>query len=100
VVISKTHPYARTMLYYVNTAVAKLVESGEYERIVERHLARYWESQTVAPSATVGTTPAVTPKSAPASPAPAVATPPRPAAPASGGPTSTAKTETPIKGTQ
>lgn len=44
-IIPKTHPHASTMLYYINTATAKLRESGEYDKIVESHLSRFWNSQ-------------------------------------------------------
>jgi polar amino acid transport system substrate-binding protein len=57
VLISKSHPHARTILYYVNSSLEKLRERGEYDRIIERHLGRFWEAQ-VTPSATLGTTPA------------------------------------------
>ena len=57
VLISKSHPHARTILYYVNSSLEKLREKGEYDRIIERHLDRFWEAQ-VTPSATMGTTPA------------------------------------------
>jgi polar amino acid transport system substrate-binding protein len=55
--VSKSHPHARTILYYINSSLEKLRDSGEYDRIIERHLGRFWEAQ-VAPSATIGTTPA------------------------------------------
>ena len=45
VLISKSHPHARTILYYMNSSLEKLRESGEYDRIIERHLARFWEAQ-------------------------------------------------------
>ena len=48
--VSKSHPHARTILYYVNSSLEKLRDSGEYDRIVERHLARFWEAQGVAES--------------------------------------------------
>jgi polar amino acid transport system substrate-binding protein len=48
VVISKSHPQARTILHYINTALAKLRDSGEYERIVVRHLVRFWGALTEA----------------------------------------------------
>src|SRR5262245_17744089 len=67
--ISKSHPHARTMLYYVNSSLEKLRERGEYDRIIERHLARFWEAQS-GPSAVMGTTPA---SKAPASAKPAEA---------------------------
>jgi polar amino acid transport system substrate-binding protein len=44
-IIPKTHPHASTMLYYINSALAKLRESGEYDRIVDSHLARFWNTQ-------------------------------------------------------
>jgi polar amino acid transport system substrate-binding protein len=91
VVVSKSHPHARTILYYVNTALAKLHESGDYDMIIARHLDRFWEAQqSAAPSAAIGLTPAAPPKNirAPAhsgnTPAPemvpAAATPKLPAA--------------------
>jgi len=57
VLISKSHPHARTILYYINASLERLRERGEYDRIIERHLGRFWEAQ-VTPSATMGTTPA------------------------------------------
>lgn len=45
VIVPKTNPNARTMLYYVNTALDKLKESGEFDEIVERHLTAFWEQQ-------------------------------------------------------
>lgn len=44
-IVPKTHPQASTILYYINAATGKLRESGEYERIVESHLARFWNTQ-------------------------------------------------------
>jgi polar amino acid transport system substrate-binding protein len=55
--VSKSHPHARTILYYINSSLEKLRERGEYDRIIERHLGRFWEAQ-VTPSANIGTTPA------------------------------------------
>ncbi len=70
VVVSKSHPHARTILYYMNTALAKLRDSGEYDMIIERHLDRFWEAQQAsAPSPAIGMTPATQPKnSRPAAP--------------------------------
>lgn len=65
VLISKSHPHARTILYYMNSSLEKLRESGEYDRIVERHLARFWEAQG-SPNPALSVTPAVRqPPSAP-----------------------------------
>jgi polar amino acid transport system substrate-binding protein len=44
-IVPKTHPHASTVLYYINTAVAELRDSGEYDRIVDSHLSRFWEGQ-------------------------------------------------------
>ncbi len=44
-IVAKTHPRASTILYYVNTGVTRLKESGEYDKIVETHLARFWKTQ-------------------------------------------------------
>lgn len=41
VIVSKTHPQARTLLYYINTALTRLKESGEYDRLVEKHLVHF-----------------------------------------------------------
>ncbi|MBO0764482.1 MAG: transporter substrate-binding domain-containing protein [Hyphomicrobiaceae bacterium] len=60
--VSKSHPHARTILYYINSALEKLRERGEYDRIIERHLGRFWEAQ-VTPNATLGNTPASSDKS-------------------------------------
>jgi polar amino acid transport system substrate-binding protein len=96
VVISKSHPHARTILYYVNTALGKLRESGDYDMIVERHLDRFWEAQQAgAPNAAIGLTPATQPKSN-AVPAPNANTPATEGLPAST-PKPTAKTEAPKK---
>ena len=44
-IVPKTHPHASTMLYYINTAIGKLKDSGEYDKIVNSHLSRYWNAQ-------------------------------------------------------
>jgi polar amino acid transport system substrate-binding protein len=54
VAISKSHPHARAILYYINSSLAKLRDSGEYERIMGRHLARFWGAQTEAAKAVGG----------------------------------------------
>ena len=58
VVVSKTHPFARTMLYYVNAGLKRVRETGEFERIVERHLQRFWTAQEAIPNATIADAPA------------------------------------------
>jgi polar amino acid transport system substrate-binding protein len=45
VIVPRTHPHASTMLYYINTALAKLKDSGEYDKIVDTHMSRFWASQ-------------------------------------------------------
>jgi polar amino acid transport system substrate-binding protein len=45
VIVTKSHPQARTILYYINASLSKLRESGEFDSIVEAHLARFWDSQ-------------------------------------------------------
>jgi polar amino acid transport system substrate-binding protein len=62
VLVSKSHPHARTILYYLNSSLGKLRESGEYDRIIEQHLARFWASQTGAPGPAAGEVPAALPK--------------------------------------
>jgi hypothetical protein len=91
--ISKSHPHARTILYYVNSSLMKLRENGEYDRIIERHLAQFWEAQTSAPSPALGSTPAAHPKGPPV--AAQGSSPQAPTAP-----TAKAKVEAPKKGTQ
>src|SRR5258707_377013 len=64
VVISKSHPHARTILYYVNTALSKLRESGDYDMIIERHLERFLDAQQDdTPSPAIGLMPTPPPNS-------------------------------------
>jgi polar amino acid transport system substrate-binding protein len=94
VVISKSHPHARTILYYVNTALAKLRDSGEYDMIIERHLDRFWDAQQASvPSPAIGSTPATQPKSSRA-PGPGGNSSAPEAVPAAVAPKLTPKTET------
>ena len=44
-IVPKTHPHASTVLYYINSATAKLRESGDYDKIVDSHLSRFWNAQ-------------------------------------------------------
>jgi polar amino acid transport system substrate-binding protein len=100
VVISKSHPHARTILYYVNTALAKLRDSGDYDMIIARHLERFWDAQQAsAPSPAIGQTPATPPKGNRAPAQGGAANPPAPEpAPTAGAAKSPAKTETPKMG--
>jgi polar amino acid transport system substrate-binding protein len=43
-IVPKTHPHASTVLYYINTSIAKLRESGEYDKIVDSHLSHFWNA--------------------------------------------------------
>ena len=45
IIVPKTHPHASTILYYINTAVGKLRDSGEYDKIVDGHMSRFWTAQ-------------------------------------------------------
>ncbi len=93
VVISKSHPHARTILYYVNTALSKLRESGDYDMVIERHLERFWDAQQAGtPSPAIGLTPAAQPKNS-RGPAQGANVPATEGSPG-GAPKSTAKTET------
>ena len=44
-VVPKTHPNASTMLYYINAAIEKLRDSGEYDKIIDDHLSSFWNAQ-------------------------------------------------------
>jgi polar amino acid transport system substrate-binding protein len=79
VLISKAHPHSRTILYYTNSSLAKLRDSGEYDRIIERHLTRFWEAQG-APNAALGQMPATQPKASTNWPQGVTAAPPPAAA--------------------
>ena len=53
VIVAKSHPNARALLYYINTALDRLRASGTYDQIVEKHLQQFWDSQAEqAPKAT------------------------------------------------
>lgn len=45
VVVAKTHPRARTYLHYINSSLTYLRDSGMYDRIVDKHLSRFWGSR-------------------------------------------------------
>jgi polar amino acid transport system substrate-binding protein len=67
VIIAKTHPHARTVLYYVNSSLAKLKETGTYDAIIAKHLEQFWNSLGQTPS--TGSLPAPAPASASKTPA-------------------------------
>ncbi len=50
VIIAKTHPNARTILYYVNSSLARLKETGDYDTITTRHLEQFWSAAGSNPS--------------------------------------------------
>jgi polar amino acid transport system substrate-binding protein len=43
-IVPKTHPHASTILYYINTSIARLRDEGEYDKIVDSHLSRFWNA--------------------------------------------------------
>ena len=45
VIIAKTHPRARTYLHYINSAIERLRKNGEYRKIVDEHLSKFWGSE-------------------------------------------------------
>jgi len=45
VVVAKTHPRARTFLHYVNSSLDRLRRTGNYDRIVDKHLSLFWSAQ-------------------------------------------------------
>jgi polar amino acid transport system substrate-binding protein len=49
VIIAKTHPNARTVLYYVNSSLARLRETGAYDAITAKHLEQFWGAAAAAP---------------------------------------------------
>ena len=45
IIIAKTHPNARVLMHYINSALAKLKADGKFDEIVEKHLTLFWDSQ-------------------------------------------------------
>jgi polar amino acid transport system substrate-binding protein len=41
-IVAKTHPSSRTVLYYVNSSLARLKETGAYDAITAKHLEQFW----------------------------------------------------------
>jgi polar amino acid transport system substrate-binding protein len=50
VIIAKTHPNSRTVLYYVNNSLARLKETGAYDAITAKHLEQFWGATAAAAS--------------------------------------------------
>jgi polar amino acid transport system substrate-binding protein len=48
VIIAKSHPSSRTVLHYVNNALARLKETGAYDAIMARHLEQFWGARASA----------------------------------------------------
>ncbi len=46
VIVSKTHPNARTIMYYVNQAMKQLKNNGEFTKIVDNHLLHFWAARS------------------------------------------------------
>jgi polar amino acid transport system substrate-binding protein len=44
-IVPKTHPNASTILYYLNSAMAKLRENGDFDKIVDSQLSKFWTAQ-------------------------------------------------------
>jgi len=59
--VAKTHPQARTILYYVNAAVRRLRAEGRYDQTVEKHLKRFWDAQSNQPDPALANAPATGP---------------------------------------
>jgi hypothetical protein len=57
VIIAKTHVSARTVLYYVNSALARLKETGAYDAITAKHLEQFWGAAASSQPAMAGTRP-------------------------------------------
>ena len=74
-IIAKTHPNARTVLYYINSSLARLKETGAYDAITAKHLDQFWGvTSTIAGQASTGD--ARKPETSATTPAAASQTPP------------------------
>jgi polar amino acid transport system substrate-binding protein len=51
VIVPKTHPNALSILYYVNSSLAKLHESGDFDKIVDQQISAFWQAQETNKSA-------------------------------------------------
>jgi polar amino acid transport system substrate-binding protein len=50
VIIAKTHSSARTVLYYINSSLARLRETGAYDAITAKHREQFWSAAGVSPN--------------------------------------------------
>ena len=50
VIIAKTHPSSRMVLYHVNNSLARLKKTGAYDVIMARHLEQFWGATAAAAS--------------------------------------------------
>jgi polar amino acid transport system substrate-binding protein len=44
-IVFKTHPNASSILYYINSSLAKLRERGDFDKIVDAQISAFWEAQ-------------------------------------------------------
>jgi polar amino acid transport system substrate-binding protein len=51
VIVPKTHPNALSILYYVNSSLAKLHENGDFSKIVDQQISAFWQAQENTKSA-------------------------------------------------
>jgi polar amino acid transport system substrate-binding protein len=45
VIVPKTHPNALSILYYVNSSLAKLHDSGDFDKIADQQILAFWQAQ-------------------------------------------------------
>ncbi len=57
--VTRTHPHARTILYYTNEGLRRLRQTREYDQIVDKHLSDFWSSLKTVPNAAIATQRAV-----------------------------------------
>lgn len=44
-IVFKAHPNASSILYYINSSLAKLRERGDFDKIVDTQISSFWEAQ-------------------------------------------------------
>lgn len=100
VVVTKTHPHARTILYYMNESLRRLRDSREYDQIVEKHLNSFWTAQEQRPDPSLASRAVTGGQTPPASAAAAATTPPAQPGTEQPGATPSAATVTPATGSE